>query len=93
MGGGLRSSDTEQILSFAIFSQLNTPFLTINVQHRPTLRQDEGVILRTTPAEANTNLTTTRPEGEQRPRLGTNGEDAQQTGTTRGRLIGCGCNR
>ena len=49
------------------------------------------MVWRTMPARTNTDLTTTRPEGEQRPRFRANREDTQQTGTTRCGLIYCGC--
>ena len=51
------------------------------------------MIRRTMTARTNTNFTKIRPEGEQRPRLHAHGQDTQQTGAPRGRLISSSCNR
>ena len=51
------------------------------------------MIRRTMTAKTNTNFTKIRAEGEQRPRLRAHGQDTQQTGAPRGRLISSSCNR
>ena len=51
------------------------------------------MIRRTMTTRTNTNFTKIRPEGEQGTRLRAHGEDTQQTGAPRGRLISSSCNR
>ena len=51
------------------------------------------MIRRTMTATTNTNFTKIRAEGEQRPRLRAHGQDIQQTGAPRCRLISSSCNR